>query len=258
MIFLYIGLPLLVAALLPLVGKVSKRVLPDLLANGVFLVLLVLAVTSGRRLIGRGPRPPAVPLAGRGRPASRVALDGFSLFMLMAIALVTLCVGLYSINYMEHYGAKANYYALLLMMMAGMNGLVLVDRPLPGLSLPRSRGDRFLRPGRLRPGARRARSLVQVPHALGRRLGGDPDLDRRPLRDDGRASASPRWPRGCAASTPRPSRRHLRGPVHPGLRAQSGPGPLPRLASRRPPVGARRRSRPSCRACSSKSRASTP
>ena len=36
-----------------------------------------------------------------------------------------MCVGLYSINYMEHYGAKANYYALLLVMVAGMNGLVL-------------------------------------------------------------------------------------------------------------------------------------
>ncbi len=56
----------------------------------------------------------------------QVAVDGFSLFMLMAIALLTLAVGLFSINYMEHYGAKANYYALLLMMMAGMNGLVLV------------------------------------------------------------------------------------------------------------------------------------
>ena len=48
MIFLYIGLPLVVAAILPLVGKVSKKVLPDLLANGVFLFLLVYAVTGGR------------------------------------------------------------------------------------------------------------------------------------------------------------------------------------------------------------------
>jgi multicomponent Na+:H+ antiporter subunit D len=122
---LYIGLPLLVAALLPLVGKVSKKVLPDLLANAVILVLFVLAVTSGRQLIGQGPVLQQFSILGE-KVGLSLAVDAFSLFMLMAIALVTLCVGLFSIDYMEHYGAKANYYALLLVMMAGMNGLVLV------------------------------------------------------------------------------------------------------------------------------------
>ena len=124
MIFLYIGLPLLVAAILPLVGKISKRFLPDLLANGVFLTLFVLAVTSGRRLIGSGPVLQQFRWMGEDTGIA-LAVDGFSLFMLMAIALITLCVGLYSINYMEHYGSKSVYYALLLMMMTGMNGLVL-------------------------------------------------------------------------------------------------------------------------------------
>jgi multicomponent Na+:H+ antiporter subunit D len=126
LIFLYIGLPLLVAALLPLVGKISKRFLPDLLANGVFLTLLILAVTSGRRLIGAGPVLQQFRWMGEDVGIT-LAVDGFSLFMLMAIALITLCVGLYSISYMEHYGSKSVYYALLLMMMTGMNGLVLVS-----------------------------------------------------------------------------------------------------------------------------------
>jgi multicomponent Na+:H+ antiporter subunit D len=125
-IFLYIGLPFLAAAVLPLVGKISKRVLPDLLANGVFLTLFVLAVTSGRRLIGAGPVLQQFRWMGEDVGIT-LAVDGFSLFMLMAIALVTLCVGLYSINYMEHYGSKSVYYALLLMMMTGMNGLVLAS-----------------------------------------------------------------------------------------------------------------------------------
>jgi multicomponent Na+:H+ antiporter subunit D len=125
-IFLYIGLPLLAAAVLPLVGKISKRVLPDVLANGVFLTLFVLAVTSGRRLIGAGPVLQQFRWMGEDVGIS-LAVDGFSLFMLMAIALVTLCVGLYSINYMERYGSKSVYYALLLMMMTGMNGLVLAS-----------------------------------------------------------------------------------------------------------------------------------
>ncbi|MCX6566839.1 MAG: NADH-quinone oxidoreductase subunit M [Candidatus Aminicenantes bacterium] len=124
MIFLYIGLPLAVAAVLPLVGKASKRVLPDFLSNAVLLGLLVYATTGARALLAQGPIVQQVRWLGEAVNI-RIALDGFSLFMLMTIQLVSLCVGLYSINYMEHYGAKANYYALLLVMVAGMNGLVL-------------------------------------------------------------------------------------------------------------------------------------
>ena len=124
MIFLFIGLPLVIAALLPVIGKFSKKVLPDILANAVFLFLLIMAATSGRHMISGGPV--LKQLNWLGEPLNiRLAVDGFSLLMLMAIALVTLCVGLYSINYMDHYGSKANYYALLLMMVTGMNGLVL-------------------------------------------------------------------------------------------------------------------------------------
>ena len=125
MIFLFIALPLIVAGLLPLIGKVSKKVLPDVLANGVFLVLLVYAVMVGKSLISQGPI--LQQLIWLGEPVNiHMALDGFSLFMLVAISLVGLCVGIYSINYMDHYGDKATYYALLLIMLAGMNGLVLV------------------------------------------------------------------------------------------------------------------------------------
>jgi multicomponent Na+:H+ antiporter subunit D len=125
LIFLYIGLPLIVAAVLPLVGKASKRVLPDVLANGVFLFLFAYAVTGARGLLAGGALRQTFTWFGEPLGIT-VAVDGFSLFMLTVIALVSACVGLYSINYMEHYGAKANYYALLLMMTVGMNGLVLV------------------------------------------------------------------------------------------------------------------------------------
>ncbi len=125
MIFLFIALPLIIAGLLPLIGKISKKVLPDILANGVFLALLVYAVLVGKSLISQGPI--LQQLIWLGEPVNiHMALDGFSLFMLVAISLVGLCVGLYSINYMDHYGDKATYYALLLIMLAGMNGLVLV------------------------------------------------------------------------------------------------------------------------------------
>jgi multicomponent Na+:H+ antiporter subunit D len=124
LIILFVALPLVVAGILPLVGKVSRRVVPDLLANAALLFLLVYAAIAGRHLIAGGPV--LQQLSWFGEPvAIRLVLDGFSLFMLMAIALVGLAACLFSIDYMEHYGAKANYYALFLVMVAGMNGLVL-------------------------------------------------------------------------------------------------------------------------------------
>ena len=124
MIFLFIIIPLLLAGLLPLLGKVSKRFLPDLLASATMLFLLVFSVLYAKPLIANGG---VIQQAfWFGSPLNiRLLLDGFSLFMLFTISLVSFAVTLYSINYMEHYGAKANYYALLLVMIAGMNGLVL-------------------------------------------------------------------------------------------------------------------------------------
>jgi multicomponent Na+:H+ antiporter subunit D len=124
-IFLFVAIPLVVAGILPLVGKVSKKVLPDILANGTLAALLALAVFQGRSLISRGPDIET--FTWLGEPLTlRLALDGFSLLMLVTVALVGFCITLYSINYMDHYGAKANFYALFLVMLAGMNGLVLV------------------------------------------------------------------------------------------------------------------------------------
>ncbi|MBE0665870.1 MAG: NADH/ubiquinone/plastoquinone (complex I), partial [Candidatus Aminicenantes bacterium] len=126
MIFLFIIVPLVLAALMPLLGKISKRFLPDLLANATMLFLLVFSVISAKPLIANGG---VIQQAfWFGAPINiRLLLDGFSLFMLFTISLVSFAVTLYSIDYMEQYGAKANYYALLLLMIAGMNGLVLTS-----------------------------------------------------------------------------------------------------------------------------------
>lgn len=124
MVFLFVAVPLVVAGVLPLLGKLSKRVLPDILSNLTFLFLLVYAVTAGRQIIAGGPVSQQI--IWFGEPVQiLLGLDGLALFMLMAIALVSLCAGIFSIDYMEHHGAKANFYALFLVMVAGMNGLVL-------------------------------------------------------------------------------------------------------------------------------------
>jgi multicomponent Na+:H+ antiporter subunit D len=122
--FLFIGVPLVLASIMPLIGKLSKRVLPDLLTNLALLFLLVYSLTFGRQMLGSGST--IQQLFWFGQPIHIIlALDGFSLFMLFTISLVSLCVCLFSVDYMEHYGSKANYYALFLIMIAGMNGLVL-------------------------------------------------------------------------------------------------------------------------------------
>jgi multicomponent Na+:H+ antiporter subunit D len=121
---LFVAVPLAVAGILPLLGRLSKRVLPDALSNLTLLFLLVYAVTAGRQLIAGGPVVQQV--LWFGEPVHiLLGLDGLALFMLTAIALVSLCAGVFSIDYMEHHGAKANFYALFLIMVAGMNGLVL-------------------------------------------------------------------------------------------------------------------------------------
>jgi len=125
MIFPFIAVPLILASFMPLVGRLSKRFFPDLLANLAFLFLLVYSVIIARQLAVEGPTISQLVFLKHDLNI-RMALDGYSAFMLMTISLVTLCAGLFSINYMEHYGSKANYYALLLIMVAGMNGLVLV------------------------------------------------------------------------------------------------------------------------------------
>jgi len=126
MIFPFIAVPLILASVMPLIGRFSKRFLPDALANLAFLFLLVYSLITMRQLSATGPAIHQLLFLKQVLNISMV-IDGFSAFMLFTISLVTLCAGLFSINYMEHYGAKANYYALLLIMVAGMNGLVLAN-----------------------------------------------------------------------------------------------------------------------------------
>jgi len=126
MIFPFIAVPLILASVMPLIGRFSKRFLPDALTNLAFLFLLVYSLITMRQLSATGPAIHQLLFLKQVLNINMV-IDGFSAFMLFTISLVTLCAGLFSINYMEHYGAKANYYALLLIMVAGMNGLVLAN-----------------------------------------------------------------------------------------------------------------------------------
>jgi multicomponent Na+:H+ antiporter subunit D len=123
MLLLYIAIPLAVAGFLPILSRLWKG-LPDILGSLTMAVLLGLGLSQIPAVAGGGS---VLWQAGDTGLPLRIGLmlDGFSLLMLVTIALVSLFACIFSVNYMEHYGGKGSYYALFLVMVAGMNGLVL-------------------------------------------------------------------------------------------------------------------------------------
>jgi len=119
----FIVLPLAVAALMPLLYRLN-RWLPDVLAGATMLATLVLGIMH-INLIAAG-QTLSWDTAAYGLPIRlSLMMDGFSLLLLLTISLISFFACLFSVNYMEHYGGKGGYYALFLIMVAGMNGLVL-------------------------------------------------------------------------------------------------------------------------------------
>jgi multicomponent Na+:H+ antiporter subunit D len=117
----FIAIPLVAAFVLPIfsgLGKKAKTV-ATILANLATISLLVLAVVSvgqsGVYKVGRWSIPLGINLV----------LDGLSSLMLLAIGVVSAAAMLYSARYMEQYTAKAKFFSLFLLMVAGMNGVVL-------------------------------------------------------------------------------------------------------------------------------------
>ncbi|MGQ9800288.1 MAG: complex I subunit 5 family protein [Candidatus Saccharicenans sp.] len=125
MVFSFIVIPLLVAAFLPLLGKFSKKLLPDVLTNAALAYLLFNSILLVKPIFNQGVIVQNLSWLGE-KVNLQLALDSFNLFMLFTISLVSLGISLFSIDYLEHYGHKSTFYALFLVMIAGMNGLVLV------------------------------------------------------------------------------------------------------------------------------------
>jgi len=115
---LMIAIPLGAGFILALMPKKHPRV-SDFLANLVTLVLLAMAVS----LMGET----AVYKVGGWDPPVGICLvlDGMSWLMLVTVALVSFAATLFSVNYMDRYTGRPRYYALFMLMVAGMNGAVL-------------------------------------------------------------------------------------------------------------------------------------
>lgn len=119
---LFVALPLLGAFLAALAGPRVRR-LPDIVAMVATLVTLALAVPAvflvrehGVLIYEMGGWPPPVGIS--------LVLDGLSVFMLITVNLVAFLVAVFSISYMERFTDKWNFYALFLLMLAGMNGVI--------------------------------------------------------------------------------------------------------------------------------------
>ncbi|MFQ6067830.1 MAG: complex I subunit 5 family protein, partial [bacterium] len=120
---LFVAVPLGAAFILALLGKLKEGV-SDLLATLCTLILVTVSFVLIGKLKTHGIFVYAI---GKWTPpwGINLVLDGLSLLMLIVINTIAFLVILYSINYMRQYTAKSRFYALFMLMLAGMNGVVL-------------------------------------------------------------------------------------------------------------------------------------
>lgn len=119
---LFVLIPLVTAAAVAILNKAWEKS-GDVLANVATGGLLVLSLCLTPAIL-RGQAFSCH--LGQNSPVGiALALDGLSLLMLIVISIICFAASLFSVNYMERYTAKPRYYALLMLMLAGMNMVVL-------------------------------------------------------------------------------------------------------------------------------------
>jgi len=116
---LFIAMPLGAAFLIVLIGRLREAI-SDLVA----VVITALLVVGSLAVAGLEPQ--VYHMGGWEPPFGiNLVLDPLSTLLLIIISVVSFLVCLYSINYMTSYTSKPKYYGLLMLMIAGMNGVVL-------------------------------------------------------------------------------------------------------------------------------------
>lgn len=123
---LYVILPLASAFLIPVFGRLVKGFQKALLT----LVLLFLTILTFHLIFGGLKEPVTYQVGGwspvEGIPiAIYLVLDGLSAFTLLIVNLIGLLATFFAISYIKRYTAQNNFFALLSLMIAGMNGVVL-------------------------------------------------------------------------------------------------------------------------------------
>ncbi|MEO0083497.1 MAG: proton-conducting transporter membrane subunit [candidate division WOR-3 bacterium] len=123
----FVAIPIGSAFIIYLIGSIFK-----IKANrftDVFSMMVVSAnlVLTAFTLIAIKNNSMILSYMGSWRPPIGITLvvDGLSVFMLIIINFIGLMAVLFSINYMEQYTSKYKYYALLMLLIGGMNGIVI-------------------------------------------------------------------------------------------------------------------------------------
>ena len=120
---IFVLIPLALAFALPLLEKVG---LADRVADGLAALTTALVLAASIRLLGAAD---GVYWVGGWSPATAVGIslvaDGLGKLLLVLVALVSFAATIFSLSYMERYTAKALYYSLFFLMLAGMNGAIL-------------------------------------------------------------------------------------------------------------------------------------
>ena len=115
---LLVAIPLGTAFLIPLLARKGEWV-ADLLGNAAMAALAGLALATvgktGIYHMGGWDTPLGIDLR----------VDGLTSLLLVCVNVVGMAAALFSVPYMRLYTAKSHYYALFLLMVAGMNGVAL-------------------------------------------------------------------------------------------------------------------------------------
>lgn len=131
---LIIVIPLLAAFATPLIGRFSRKamyiwVVASLALTEIFSIILLYKVNTTGTMVyvmGANPYNLAVPPDSGGIPVRIIlAVDSFSAFMAFTASTVSLASGIYSIACEHSQTGQEKYYALLLLMLVGMLGMVL-------------------------------------------------------------------------------------------------------------------------------------
>ena len=123
---IFVALPLAAAFLIMIFGMLIRNLHHFISSIVTFLLVILsiyafLSLNNGSNIYKVGGWEPVnkIPVA------IYMVLDGFSVIMLCIINLIGFLSAFYSVSYIRRYTAQNNYYALLCLMIAGMNGVVL-------------------------------------------------------------------------------------------------------------------------------------
>lgn len=121
---LAIAIPLLMSTLIPLIGKKHAAIRNTLAFLGPLGSVGVLALLINPVFVG-GEKIVYI-LGGRIPPFGiNLVVDGLSLLLAVLVSGLTLLAVIYSYKYMKKYTGLVQYYALVQLLLAGMNGIIL-------------------------------------------------------------------------------------------------------------------------------------